>query len=275
MTPLDAFLLGIVQGLTEFLPVSSSGHLVLFQQLLGINEPMLYFDVAAHLGTLIAVTFYFFSDIRAITIDSWRGLLGILRKETKVNLGQSAPRAVLGLGIILATLPAVAAGLLWHDWFESLFGSLRGVAIAFFGTSLILWIGCMNQQGVKKIEKGSWLDFLIIGLMQAVAIIPGISRSGSTISAGLIRGFEREDAFRFSFLLSLPAVLGAIILETAKKGLDFQNDLLLVGIGILTAGFTGYWALGFLSRMIKKGKLGGFAVYMLAAGCVSLFLSFR
>ncbi len=273
----DAVLLGLVQGLTEFLPISSSGHLVLFQYLMGYREPMLFFDIAVHMGTLISILIYFADDLIKILEDSLRFCKNLTRGKSAAESAREALHVKWAFGIIVATIPAVLAGFFLYDWFESLFGSLRVVGIAFLITSAILWVAHGNQNGNKRIEAGTLLDFLIVGLFQAVAITPGISRSALTIGSGLLVGFEKSQAFRLAFLMAIPAILGAALLKAGKVewGLISPHEWTSVILGVVVAGFSGYASLRITSSAVQRGKLNWFAAYMIFAGFVTVVLSFK
>lgn len=257
MNLIQAVILGIVQGLTEFLPVSSSAHLVVVQHLFGFKEPLVAFDVVLHLGTVAALFIYFYRDIVRLV----------------KNIFIPGPNTRTAFGLIIASIPTAVIGLAFKDWFETLFGSLQAVGFALLGTTALLWMTRKLEAGRREIEKGKVLDFIFIGAMQGFAIIPGISRSGATLVTGLLRGFKREDAFRFSFILSIPAVLGAGFLELrGGAGLGEINRIAL-GAGCLASAVTGFFALGFLEKVIQKGKLHRFAGYTLALGLFVLLSS--
>ncbi|MDR1278882.1 MAG: undecaprenyl-diphosphate phosphatase [Treponema sp.] len=257
MSVFEAVFLGAVQGLTEFLPVSSSGHLVLFQKILGIAGPALFFDTLVHGGTLIAV----FAVL-------WRDIWDILRRIFQPLTGC----------LVLATLPAVAAALVFGDAIEEAFASGSSLGFAFLATSVLLVLAEYLSKKVK-FPKGkgemNWLDALVIGVLQALAIVPGLSRSGSTLSGALSRGLNRDFAARFSFLLSIPAILGALVLQT-KDLLDRDGasglaesgvaegpgaDILPLIAGTLSAALVGFFSIRIMLRIIRKRSLLGFAVY--------------
>lgn len=264
----------MVQGLTEFLPVSSSAHLVFVQHLLGFSEPLLFFDIVLHLGTLVALFIYFAADLAHLIRDSIYGFFFFLRRKSLQEIFETVPYSKWAFGILVASIPTGLAGFLFKDWFEGLFGSLRAVGFALFGTTLILWT-TRFKTGEKTIEKTGILDYLVIGALQGVAITPGISRSGSTIAAAIFRGFERETAFRFSFLLAIPAILGAALLEMKKGFLIPQGEWPALGVGFLTAAVFGYLSLRVVAAVVRKGKLHHFAFYTLALGLLILFISHR
>ncbi len=251
----------MVQGLTEFIPVSSSGHLVFFQSLFGLKEPQLLFDIMLHLGTLMAVAVYFRQEI-------WIMVQGIRQslKEKKIQ-----PSAKLFLWIVLATVPTGLMGVLLKDWFESLFSKPRMVGGMLLVTGLMLWLTRLAKNEGRRIEKMPWFDSILIGIAQGIAIIPGISRSGATISAGLFRGLDREFAGRFSFLLSIPAILGAIVLEFRKIGPSEEVEVSLLGMAV--AFGVGLFSLRFLMKVIKNGKLHNFSYYCWGMGMVIILLT--
>jgi len=251
----------VVQGLTEFLPVSSSGHLVFFQSLLGLKEPPIFFDVMLHLGTLLAVVIYFGTDIRKII----EGIGSTLRKKEENREG-----AKLFLWIILATIPTGLMGILFKDWFESFFSKPKLVGGMLLITGLVLWLTRFAKKEGKLLRRMRWFEAILIGIAQGVAIIPGISRSGATISMGLFCGLDRELSGKFSFLLSIPAILGATLLEYKKIGT--VSDLGTVLIGTAVAFGVGILALTFLMKIIKIGKLYNFSYYCCGMGILMIIL---
>ncbi len=263
MDILQAFILGFVQGATEFLPISSSAHLVLVPWWLGWGQPGLSFDAVLHLGTIVAVVVYFYRDLWHIVVAWVRALL---RREA------STPTARLGWWLILGTIPAVVLGLALEASFERLFGFPLGVAALLLVTGAILAASERLGSRLRRLDDLGWLDALLIGLAQACAIAPGISRSGATIGAGLARGLKRADAARFSFLLSVPVIVGA----GSKEFLDLlarpeQADQWgLLAAGFLAAAVTGYLAIHFLLKYLQRRSLYPFAVYCWAFGGVSL-----
>ncbi len=244
MTTIEAFILGMIQGLTEFLPVSSSGHLVIFQHLFGIQQ-VITFDVIVHLGTLVAVFIAFREDI-----------VGILRR----------PFCKLTYLILLGTVPAGLAGYLLAPLVEKAFESLLVVGLGLIFTGVVLKYSehMANQyRGLKQSEGSSYKDALFIGCIQALAIVPGISRSGSTIAAGLLAGLEREFAARFSFLLSIPVILGAGVFELKDvigSGMP-GSELTTYIIGFVTSAVFGYLAIKVVLNLVKEGRLSIFAYY--------------
>ena len=258
----EVIFLGIVQGVTEFLPISSSGHLVFFQSLLSMEEPPLFFDIMLHFGTLLAVVVYFWTDIWKIV----RGIRTTLRGKKE---GQE--EAKLLLWIVLATLPTGLMGIFLKDWFESFFSRPKLVGVMLIVTGLVLWLTRWAKKEERNIGKMGWMDALIIGIAQGLAIIPGISRSGATISTGLFCGLDRELSGKFSFLLSIPAILGAILLEFKK--FDSGQQFLTLLIGTAIAFGVGIFSLKFLMKIIKFGEISKFSYYCAGVGGLMVFLA--
>lgn len=275
MTLLKAFILGGVQGLTEFLPVSSSAHLVLVQHLLGFDKPLVFFDVVLHLGTLVCLFIFFAADVAHLLRDSVYGLFFLFRRKPLEQIAEIAPYSKWALGIFVACVPTGLMGFFFKDWFEALFGSLRSVGFALFGTSLILWLTRYFQKDERGFEKARYLDFLIIGFCQGIAITPGISRSGITIATALFLGLKRADAFRFSFLLSIPAILGAGLLEWKEGTASWQWGWPPLAAGFAVSAVLGYLSLHFLARITQKGKLHLFGIYTFVLGLLIITLSAR
>jgi len=252
----QSIFLGIIQGITEFLPVSSSGHLVVFQKIFGFVEPPIFFDTLIHFATLIAVVFYLRKELLAL-------LKSIKEKESQ---------KIIGL-IVLGTIPVVIVGFLIKDEISHIFNSFNLLGFSFLITSLILFSTMFFKNCVKDIKNLNWLDSLFIGVFQALAILPGISRSGSTISATLFRGAKREDAFRFSFLLAIPAITGAMVLQIIQIDQSFINNGFFANLaGFLSAMVFGLISLKILEKITVKGKLHYFAVYCLVLGLIILFI---
>jgi len=264
MTVLQAIFLGVVQGLTEFLPVSSSGHLVFFQSVFGLTEPQLAFDVMLHLGTLLAVIVYFRADVIRILLGTWAWVRW--RRG-----GEAEAEAKLLLWIVVASIPTGLMGVLLKDWFESLFSMPKTVGLMLLVTGLLLWLTRVVKRNEKTTREMGVLDALIIGITQGIAIIPGISRSGSTISAGLFRGLNRELAGKFSFLLSIPAILGATFLEFRE--IDAASGIGVTLFGMAVSFFVGLVALKLLMNIVKKGKLSYFSYYCWAVGVLMILLA--
>lgn len=262
----EALILGIVQGLSEFLPISSSGHLVLLPALFGWSAPPLVFDTTVHLGTLAAVVAVFWRDLLNLAGAWWRGL----RRGRPLETAE----ARLTWWIILGTVPAALAGFFLEDWFEGLFGTPRYVGAIMFLTALLLLFGELLGSRQRSLEGISWLDGLLIGIAQAAAVMPGLSRSGATISTGMFRGLRREAAARFSFLLSVPIIVGTGVFQLAQsfssaaEPPDWSNLL----IGFLAASISGYAAIRLLLAYVRRRPLYPFALYCTLLGLAALIL---
>ena len=275
MTVLQGMLLGLIQGLTEFLPVSSSGHLTIFQQLFGLNTEgnnNLLFDVLLHLATLASICVAYRQDIREIITDCGT----FLRRSGHPVPGgdQRFPGARMLLMVIFATVPLVIV-LPFHDQVEKLSYSMAFVGLMLLCTGAMLYVGDRMPRGNKNPSTMSIKDALLIGLCQAVATIPGLSRSGTTITAGLSRKLDRQSAVKFSFLMSIPAVLGANLISLIKalgEGIDFSLFFPCL-LGMIVAGVSGYFAIRLLQYLIKKDRFGWFAVYCGVVGVVALIAS--
>jgi len=275
MTFFQSFILGLTQGLTEFLPVSSSAHLVFVQHLLGFKDPLLFFDIVVHLGTLAALFVYFAADLAHIIRDSLYGISYLFRGKPLKEIWAIVPHARWALGVFLACVPTALAGFFFRDWFEGLFGSLKVTGITLIMNSGILWLTRYFRKGERGIENARWWDYVLIGIMQAVSIIPGISRSGATIATGLFLGLRTEAAFRFSFLLAIPAILGAGFLELKNGFVVSQGHWGALAIGFFTAALFGFLSIVLLDKVTQKGKLHIFAFYTLLLGFAILTLFSR
>ena len=273
MTIIKAILLGIVQGLTEFLPVSSSGHLAVTQQLLNVPEnQILFFTTMLHLGTLFSIFLVYAKDISAIIVEFLRLIGEVIRgKGFKINNDHRK----LGIFIIIATIPTGLMGLLLGDLFESFYTSTIVIGIALMITGTLLWIAEKSNSGRRSIRDMNWFDALVVGIFQGFAITPGISRSGSTIVGSLFRGFNKELATKFSFLISIPAILGASVLEV-KDVLEVGMGDITIGIliaGVLAAFISGLIAIKALISLLQKGKLYYFSFYTWIVGAVIILTS--
>ncbi|MBC7251314.1 MAG: undecaprenyl-diphosphatase UppP [Anaerolineae bacterium] len=263
MNPLQAIILGLVQGATEFIPVSSSGHLVLVPWLLNWSKPGLVFDTTVHWGTLVAVVAVFWRDL-------WRLVLAWLRSLRSRSLDEEEAR--IAWWIVLGTVPGVVMGLLFEEPLEELFNTPIAVAVLLLVTAGILTLSEKMSRRNRALAEMTWVDALLIGTGQGVAIMPGISRSGATMSTGLWRGLKRETAARFSFLLSTPIILGAGILQlwdVVRAG-DLSAQLPTLTLGFVAAALSGYLCIRFLLSYLQRHKLYVFAAYCAVAGLVCL-----
>jgi undecaprenyl-diphosphatase len=253
----EALILGALQGITEFLPVSSSGHLVLFQKILGIREPALLFDTLVHGGTLIAVFAVLRRDIWQILCRPFQPLTGLL---------------------IGATIPAVIIALIFKDPLEGAFASGSWLGFAFLITACAL---AFSEFAAKKPgaprpgESMNWFDALIIGVLQGIAVIPGVSRSGLTLSGAISRRLDRDFAARFSFLLSIPAILGALVFQLKDLAAAAPEGSGGIGLGALMAGtaaaaVVGFFSVRFMLKLVRRRSLWGFAVYTALLGLLVL-----
>jgi undecaprenyl-diphosphatase len=261
MTNFQALILGIVQGLTEFLPVSSSGHLVLVPYLLNWQIPeeqVFVFDVLIQLGTLVAVIVYFWKDL-------WDIFTAFLTSFWKRE-AYSRTEVRLGWYIILATIPAVVLGLLFKDTVEAAFSNPRMTAVFLAFTALLLVGAESIGKRNRTMDQLTWLDSLMIGFFQVLAFFPGVSRSGATIAGGMTRNLDRRGAARFSFLIAVPALLGAGVLATIDllNIPDLGSFLVPMVIGFVTAGVIGYLSIHWLLRYLTRNPLYYFAAYLVA-----------
>ena len=276
MTVLQAMFLGLVQGVTEFLPVSSSGHLSIFQNLFGMSRDgtsNVFFDVLLHLATLFSVCLAYRADIRAIIRDC-RGFLYDVRHPEPGAEQRRYPGMRLLVMVALGTAPLLLV-LPIHKQIEKLYDSTVFIGIALVLTGAILWVSDRMPWGRKKSRSMGVWDALMVGVSQAIATFPGLSRSGTTISAGMSVGLERQFAVKFSFLLSIPAILGANVLSLAdaiREGIDWSTVPACL-LGMLVAAVTGYCAIILLRWIVHRGKFGYFAYYCAGMGVLTLILT--
>ena len=260
MTPLQAIALGIIQGLSEFLPISSSAHLALAPWLFGWEDPGLAFDVALHFGTLLALLWYFRMEWLALV----RGAVGIV---TTGRIETPEKRKVIHL--IVATIPGAIGGYLLQSRAESAFRSPQLIAIALIAMGVVLWLVDKLVDQARVLGEMRWVDAILIGLSQVVALIPGVSRSGSTITTGRGLRFDRESAAEFSFLMSGPIITAAIIVEAPKALAQggLTNEIMS---GVLASAISGWLAISILMRYISRHSYGIFAFYRVALGIAVL-----
>jgi undecaprenyl-diphosphatase len=268
---LEAVVLGLVQGATEYLPVSSSGHLVIFQHLFGLTEPALLFDIVLHVATLIVVLWYYRRDIVEILGDTTGALRSLTSGSAWTEVQQRYPGFRMAWLIVVGTVPTALLGITLEETFESFFGSLKIVGVMLWVTGLILVATRWAAGGERGVGQLGLRDALLIGLVQGLAITPGISRSGSTIGVALLLGIQRETAARYSFLLSVPSIVGALVLKIGDAGDGV--GLPAMALGFLAALVAGYFCLMFLVRIVKRGRLAWFAPYCFAVGLLALLLA--
>ena len=274
MSLFSAILLGLVQGITEFLPISSSGHLAIAEELLsftGASHVPGFFDVLLHLGTLVAVFVAYWGDIKEMVLELFCGVRDLKNRSTPSPLPPARRLIVL---IIMATLPLFVI-VPFKDTIEGLAGSLYFVSVALIATGCMLFFSDRVKKGRKTEKTATMKDALIVGLGQAIATCPGISRSGTTITVGCFVGYERSFAVRFSFLMSIPAILGANILSL-KDALEagiIWGDVPVYLVGVAVAALSGYACIRLLKMIAAKGKFGAFAYYCWAVGALTLVMT--
>ena len=262
MNLIHSILLGILQGLTEFIPVSSTAHLLIGQRLLGLpaDDAMFSFLVIVQLGTLISLFAFY-----------WKDLLSIVKAT--LDFRRSTPERNLGLYIIIATIPALLAGYLLKDAVEALFRQpMLEASIRLFTAAVLLAFAELFSKKNRSLESMTWPDALFVGIMQVIAVFPGASRSGTTISGGMFRGFDRPSAARFAFLMSVPVLLAAggyEMLDVLKMP-NLSEFLPLLAVGFITAAIVGWFAIKWLIDYLSKGSLYVFAAYCAVVGALCI-----
>ena len=275
MSWLSAIILGLVQGVAEFLPISSSGHLAIAEHLLnmqGASEVPPFYDVLLHLGTLVAVFVAYWPEIRDMILEFFRGIGDLIHGTTPTPV---PPARRMILLVIVGTLPLFVI-LPFKDWIEGLSSNLYVVGLALLATGCLLFASDRVRKGRKTERSTRMTDALLVGAAQALATCPGLSRSGTTITAGCFLGFERKFAVRYSFILSIPAVLGANILslKDALEGAVIWSEVPVYLAGVIVAAVVGYACIRLLKMIADKGKFGAFAYYCWAAGLLTVILKF-
>jgi len=264
MTIVQAFLLGIIQGLTEFIPVSSTAHLLISQTILKIpaDDAMFSFLVIVQLGTIVSLLAFY-----------WKDLLVIVKAT--LDFRRSTPERNLGIYIVVATIPALLAGYLLKDAVEALFKQpMLEASIRLFSAAILLTLAELLTKKNRTLESMTWLDALIVGLFQIIAVFPGASRSGSTISGGMFRSFDRPSAARFAFLMSVPVMLAAggyEMLDVLKMP-NLGDFLPLLAVGFVTAAIVGWFAIKWLIDYLSKRSLYVFAIYCTVVGAIVFVL---
>jgi undecaprenyl-diphosphatase len=264
MTVVQAFLLGIIQGLTEFIPVSSTAHLLISQTVLGIpaNEAMFSFLIIVQLGTLVSLFAFYWKDLLAIA-------------KATLDFRRSTPERDLGFYIVIATIPALIVGYLFKDAVEALFKQpMLQASIRLFSAAVLLTLAEMLTGKNRNLNSMTWLDALVVGLFQIIAVFPGASRSGTTISGGMFRGFDRPSAARFAFLMSVPVMLAAggyEMLDVIQMP-NLSEFLPLLAVGFVTAAIVGWFAIKWLIDYLSKQSLYVFAAYCAVVGTIVFFL---
>lgn len=265
----QSIILGLVQGLGEFLPISSSGHLALLQYFFGIEgESVLMFAVMLHLGTLVSVFIVYWQDIKELCLE----LVAVIKdvftgKGLRINAN---PTRRLGFLIIVATIPTAIIGLFFNDLFESFYGSLIAIGTGLIFTGTILFIAERMSGGKRKAMEMPFRSAVFVGIMQGLAITPGISRSGSTLFGGLTTRLNREFAVKFAFLISIPSILGSVVLE-APKAIKAGIDISLLGpiaVGMIVAAISGLIAIKTMIKLVSDKKLSVFSFYTWILGAI-------
>lgn len=269
MDIIQAIFLAIIQGLTEFLPISSSGHLILVPELLGWQDQGLAFDVAVHIGTLVAVVFYFRHDVLRLFLAWTKNFAGNQPIAIKND-------AKIAWGVLLGTIPAGLVGLIANDYIEANLRSTLVIAATTIGFGLLLWWADSNGKRSRVLHEIKWSDVAIIGCAQALALIPGTSRSGITMTAALLLGMNRQASARFSFLLSIPVITlagGLQVLKLLQK--EDAVDWLAIGIGTFVSAISAYLCIRFFLKLLDKIGMAPFAIYRLILGVILLAFYFK
>ncbi len=272
MTLFHALILGIIQGLTEFIPVSSTAHLLIGQTLLGIpaDSAMFSFLVIVQLGTLVSLFIFYWRDLLKIVQSVLKFLPSIVKPRETWNLTTDT---WLGIYIIIATIPALLAGYLLRDAVETLFRlPMLQAATRLFSAAILLSLAERLTSKNRSLDSMTWLDALVVGLFQIIAVFPGASRSGTTISGGMFRGFDRPSAARFAFLMSVPVMLaaGAYEMLDVLQMPNLTDFLPLLAVGFVSAAIVGWFAIRWLIAYLSKRSLYVFAIYCAVAGTISL-----
>lgn len=275
MTILKALILGLIQGLSEFLPISSSGHLAIAGAIMGMDAEasnLLSFNILLHVATLAAVFAVFYKDIWEMIV-AFFGMIKDIFTGKGLRLKEFAYRRLIVL-LIIGTIPATIAALFFGDIIES--PALWQIGIFLIITAVLLYLSEKLSGGETELENISYKQALIVGCFQAAGTLPGISRSGSTIVGGLFGKLKKTIAVRFSFLLSIPAILGALLLDITSISSAGSQDISIgcVIVGMITAALSGYFSIKFLLKLVEKSKLSYFSYYCIFAGIVSIILNF-
>lgn len=284
---LEAIAMGFVQGLTEFLPVSSSGHLAIFGKLFGMEEPGVFFDILLHVGTLVAVFIVYFADIKKLVVEGVKLLIdagynlgqyvkhSIKKEEVKYRRVINSSYRKFVMLVIVSTIPTGIIGILIKDTVEIVKTDLSIIGVCLLITACLLLICDMSQEGTKKPKNVSYADALAVGIAQGAATLPGISRSGTTIAICTKLGFDRRFAVKYSFILSIPAILGAALLEVVDLAENpIEGSVGPYIVGTVVAAVVGYVCIRFLLKIVCKRKMKFFAGYCTVAGIISIILHF-
>jgi undecaprenyl-diphosphatase len=276
MSFLKALLLGIIHGLTEFLGLSASGHFIILQDILKLDNSdgsLMFFNAMLHLGTLIAAIVYYRRELKAMTLELLSVILG-KSKGGRDEKGRKLPNLRMTIMLIVATVPLLLF-LVIRNYIEPLYSNITFVGFAVLVTGMLLFISDKIQPGRKKSRNVTLLDALFIGLAQLVSVVPGLSRSAATIVVGMTRGLNREFSVKFSFLLSIPAVFGLVILEimrSVRAGITWSMAPMFIA-GMVLAAVVGFFAIGFVRSLVEKTKLSRLSYYCWIVGGITLIVS--
>lgn len=277
MDIVQAIILGIVQGLAEFLPVASAGQVILVTHILGVTFPSLSdtlaFNTLLHLGTLTAIVGFFYRDLIKIIRAFIASVLDIFHKKFKKGLKEDVYKRLAWL-MLMSTIPAAMVGALFNKQFEILFGSVFAVGIFLIINGFILYSTNYAKKGENKIKQLTFRNAFLIGVLESMALFPGISRSGTSITAGLFLGLERECAARYAFLIALPVIAAAVIFEIKNIGALSQNSPIAMVAAYFAVVVFGYLSIGLLIKLIKSTSLKIFAYYCWIVGALTLILSY-
>ncbi|MCC7554337.1 MAG: undecaprenyl-diphosphatase UppP [Methanobacteriaceae archaeon] len=273
MDILQAIIIGIVQGLTEFLPVSSSAHLLFAQHFLNVPSTNLAFDILVHLATLVAVVSFFYKDVIKLLNAWWLSIGDILQHRFKEGFKKD-PYKRFAWFVIIGTIPIGLVGVLLESQVESVFNAgLYVPAFFLFVTGTVLYLSQRINKGTITFETMGFKETIFMGLAQACAILPGLSRSGTTISAGLVTGLDKEFAAKFSFILSIPAILGATLVKAKDIGTAMDTNLAVMVVGFIAALISGYLSIKWLLQLIQNKSLDIFAYYCWVIGILVFMAS--
>ena len=273
MDIIQAIIIGIIQGLTEFLPVSSSGHLLFIQHFLNVSDSSLAFDTLVHLATLVAVVSFFYKDILQLLHAWWLSIGDILQKRFQEGVKKDPYKRVAWF-VLAASIPVGLIGVLFKSQVEGIFNAgLYIPAFFLFVTGTILYLSQRINNPSVTFENMGIKETIFVGLAQACAILPGLSRSGTTIAAGLVIGLDKEFAAKFSFILSIPAILGAILVQAKDIGASMDTNFLAMLFGFLAALISGYLAIKWVLQLIQNKSLDIFAYYCWIVGILVFMAS--
>ncbi|MDR2967359.1 MAG: undecaprenyl-diphosphatase UppP [Methanobacteriaceae archaeon] len=273
MDIIQAVIIGIIQGLTEFLPISSSAHLIFIQELLGVEQANLAFDVLLHFGTLIAVVGYFYKDLVEMIKAFFSSIVDIFRGKFKQGFKEDKYKKLAWM-VIIGTIPVGLVGIFFNDQIEVMFQTVTVPAFFLLITGILIYTSQRINIGNRNIEKTGIKDSILVGISQALALIPGLSRSGTTIATGLYLGFDKEFAAKFSFLLAIPAILGATLVQLKDISTGLDSNIMVYIFGFLAAFISGYLAISILLKFIREKSLDIFAYYCWIVGAAILIYSF-